>query len=184
MTTSPQGRSTKPCVVLIGLRGSGKATVGRRLAGLLGGEYVDTDEVIAQQAGRSIAVLFEEEGEAGFRRREREAIAGVVANAPAVISVGGGAVVDRSNTALLRSIGRIVWLRAPADVLWGRVEGDPNSAETRPPLTGLAGVDEMRRVLVERGPHYEAAADFTVDTADRSPGEVAAEIMREVVSQG
>jgi shikimate kinase len=154
--------------------------VGRELAVLVAGRHVDTDESITVEAGESIAAIFENEGEAGFRRRERDAIARAVADRPAVMSVGGGAVVDSRNVALLRSIGRIVWLRAPAEVLWKRVVADPRTAAARPPLTDVGGEEEIRRVLAERTPYYEEAADLTVASAGRSPGEVAAEIKRRI----
>ena len=80
----------KRSIALIGCRGSGKTTVGRALAARHGGTYVDTDETISERTGKSIATIFAEEGEGGFRRREHEAIARVVSAAPTVISVGGG----------------------------------------------------------------------------------------------
>ena len=84
-------------IVLIGYRGSGKTSVGRLLADRLGWAFVDTDDLIESQAGTSIADIFATEGEAGFRAREREAIAKATQDARRVIAVGGGAVTDRRN---------------------------------------------------------------------------------------
>lgn len=165
-------------IALIGARGCGKTTVGRILARLLGGECVDTDELVAQRAGRSIAEVFANEGEGGFRRRESEAIREVVAKPPAVISVGGGVVLHQENIDALRTIAVFVWLSAPAEVLWQRISTDPATASSRPSLTDQSGVEEVRRLLDERSPLYQRASDFKIDTADRGPREIAAEIVR------
>jgi len=168
----------KKCIALIGLRGCGKTTVGRELARLLGGECVDTDEVIAERAGRSIAEIFASEGEPGFRKRESEAIREVVRTPPAVISVGGGAVLDPRNVDALRSVACVVWLTAPTEVLWERISQDEATAACRPPLTDQPGIDEVRRLLAERTPFYQRAADLQIETVDRSAPEIAEEIVR------
>lgn len=172
MTISRSGPH-KTSVALIGLRGSGKSSVAAELAALTGVDRVDTDETVAREAGRSIAAIFADEGEKGFRQREREAIARVVKAAPRVISVGGGAVIDEHNVRLLRQVAAVVWLTAPPDVLWERVSNDPTTTDTRPALTSRRGADEIEQVLSERSAHYEQAADHTVDTVGRSPREIA-----------
>ncbi len=177
-TPAPDDSTTKPSIVLIGLRGCGKSSVGRRLSELVGGKYVDTDTLIAEQAGKSIAAMFEEEGEAGFRRREREMIARVASDQPAVMSVGGGAVLDARNTELLRVAGSLIWLTAPAEVLWERIQADPSTTGTRPALTRMSGLDEVEHLLGERKPFYESAADLAVETANRDPDNIAKEIIQ------
>jgi 3-dehydroquinate dehydratase/shikimate dehydrogenase len=162
-----------PRVSLIGYRGSGKTTVGRLLAGLVGGVCVDTDELIEAGAGCSIAELFQGEGESGFRRREAEAVAQAIAGEAAVISVGGGAILDRRNTDALRASTVVVWLAAPPEVLAERIATDPNTARTRPALTKLDPVEEIRRVLAGRLDAYQRAADIVLDTANLSAGETA-----------
>lgn len=174
--TSPQPKS----VALIGARGCGKTTVGRVLAGLLGGECMDTDELVVQRAGRSIADIFASEGEAGFRKRESQVVREVVEKPPAVISVGGGAVLNPKNVDALRVVAVLVWLTAPAEVLYPRISMDPATAKSRPPLTGQPGVEEVRRILAERSPFYQRACDFQIDTVDREPREIAEEIVRRV----
>jgi len=176
MTPVDNQPQAKSCVVLIGLRGSGKTVVGRELATLIGGGYVDTDDVIADRAGRSIADVFETEGEAGFRGLEREAVAQVVQSLPAVISVGGGAILDEENLRLLHDVATIVWLTAPADILWQRIADDPSTASSRPALTDRTGIDELRDLLSKRTPYYQRAADLTVDTAGKQPREIAVAI--------
>ena len=166
----------KQSIALICFRGSGKTTVGRELAARYGGTYVDTDETITERTGTSIAAIFAEEGEGGFRRREHEAITRVVSAAPTVISVGGGAVLDDRNVAALKTVATVVWLRAPAEVLWERINADPSSVDRRPALTGQPGFGEVARMLAERQPHYERAAEIIIDASRRAPEEIVAEI--------
>jgi shikimate kinase len=170
----------KNSIALIGLRGCGKTTVGRILARLLGGECVDTDEWIAQRAGRSIAEVFANEGEAGFRKRESQTVREVVEKPPAVISVGGGVVLHQQNVDALRAVAVLVWLTAPAEALYQRISTDPATASSRPPLTDQAGVEEVRRLLAERSPLYQRASDFQIETVDREPRAIAEEIIRRV----
>ena len=171
MTTRPA--TSKPSIALIGMRGCGKSTVGGLLATVLGGECVDTDELIADRAGRSIAVIFQDEGEAGFRERERDAIAKACRTTPAVISVGGGAVLDDRNVDALRSVASVVWLTAEPEVLHRRITSDPTTPENRPALTNQPGIAEVDRLLRQRTPLYEKAADFAINTAGVSPAEIA-----------
>ena len=163
----------KLSIALIGLRGCGKSTVGRELADLLDGDCVDTDELIVDQAGRSIAAIFAEEGEPGFRRRERKAVQQVVANPPPVIAVGGGAVVDESNVRLLKRVATLVWLTAPSGVLWQRIASDEASQSCRPSLTDRADPEEVEHLLAERSPLYERAADLVISTTQSTPRAVA-----------
>ena len=171
--TSSAGHRGKPSVALIGLRGCGKSTVARELARLLAVEHVDTDALIAERAGASVAAIFAAEGEAGFREREREVVAQVATRAPAVISAGGGAVLDDRNIKTLQAVAAMVWLTAPAEVLWQRISADEENREARPPLTERSGLAEVEHLLTERTPVYERAADFKIDTTGRTPREVA-----------
>jgi len=155
--------ATKPNLVLIGYRGSGKTSVGREVARRLGYRFVDTDDLIVIDAGMTIARIFEQEGEAGFRDREADAVRQVTTCDRAVISLGGGAILRDENVAWLRGAGRVIWLSAPAEVLWSRITIDTESAERRPPLTARGGLDEVKKVLADRQPRYRKAADATVD---------------------
>jgi shikimate kinase len=163
--------------------------VARELADVLGGVCVDTDELVSEQAGKSIAAIFAEEGEAGFRRRECDIIAQVGRTTPTVISVGGGAILDERNVEALRRVATLVWLTASADVLFRRISSDPTTVASRPPLVRpslvrdslvrdsnlapVAALGEIEHLLAERSPLYQRAADFTVDTTDMSPRQVA-----------
>lgn len=169
----PQPRT----IALIGLRGSGKTTVGRILADLLDAECIDADELIQRESGLSISEIFEHEGEEGFRRREREVIARIASSPPAVVSVGGGAVLDASNRKALAEVATVVWLTAPTQVLWERISTDPKTAESRPSLTDLSGVAELERLGAQRGEKYKEAADLVIDTGALSPRQVAQAII-------
>jgi len=169
-------------IVLIGYRGSGKTTVGRLLAERLGRPFVDTDAAIETAAGESIAEVFASEGERGFRRREKQAIARATQTEGLVLSVGGGAVLDRANVDGLQNEGTIVWLIAAAEVLWDRIREDAQSPSARPDLTPRGGLEEVRSVLAVREPAYRAAADLIVDTTGRVPEDVVAAILKALPS--
>ena len=162
-------------IVLIGYRGSGKTTVGRIVAQRLGWEFVDVDEWIVGEAGCSIADIFANEGEAGFRAREARGVQWAIGQPGRVVSVGGGAVESDGNRAGLRNYGLAVWLDAPAEVLWERVRRDPRSTGLRPDLAG-GGLAEVETTLARRRPLYAETAHVTVPTGGKLPAQVAAEI--------
>jgi shikimate kinase len=156
-------------LVLIGLMGAGKTTVGRICAGRLERPFVDTDDLVTAQGGMSVDEIFAARGEPEFRAIERTVIADVCASpAPLVVATGGGAVLDPENRRLLRRAGTVVWLRAPTATLALRV-GD---GATRPLLRNdPAGA--LARMEMLREPAYEAAAHVQVDTDGLEPHAVA-----------
>lgn len=157
-------------LVLVGLMGAGKTTVGQRCAELLDRPFVDTDELVEATAHLPVASIFDELGEVAFRELERQAVADVAASpAPLVIACGGGAVLDPGSRRALRANGVVVWLQAPASVLSERVAGD----EARPLLRDAAPVTTLERLALTRAPAYEAAAHAVVDTAGRDVDDVA-----------
>ena len=158
--------------LLVGSRGSGKSTVGPLLAERLGWTFLDLDEQIVREAGHSIREIFAREGESGFRQREREAFQRLKKLKSHVIAVGGGAITEPENRILLKRIGKIIWLRAPAAILWSRVNGDPHTAANRPNLTAQGGLSEMESILAQREPHYAAVAHHLIDTVSQSPTEI------------
>ena len=174
---APSRDSRRSSIALIGMRCCGKTSVGRALASLRGMDLVDTDLLICEATGRSIAQIFALEGEAGFRAHEREAVRRALELTPAVISVGGGAVLDARNVDALRKVSTIVWLTAPAEVLWRRRKGDATTVDSRPSLTARPGLDEVTHLLAKRQSYYEAAADCTVDASTKTPGAIADEIV-------
>lgn len=171
----PMSSGGPRAIVLVGMMGSGKSAVGLELAGRLGRNFVDVDACIEADAGRTVAAIFTEEGEAGFREREREAIREATRTKNAVIACGGGAVLDPANIAQLKSHGTIVWLRVTPEAAAARLGTDRG----RPILSGMDGdlTDRIARLIAQRAPAYEAAADFTVQ-ADGPVAAVAEAILR------
>lgn len=160
-------------IVLIGFSGSGKTETAAALARRLGFRAVDTDAMVEADAGLSIAEVFALEGEAGFRRREADAVAVAASEKRTVVACGGGAILSVRNYTTLRDAGTIVYLRAAVDTLIARL-GDGRGR----PLLGADPVATVPALLAERAPAYESAADLIVDTDGRTPDEVAAEIQR------
>jgi len=146
-------------VVLVGLMGVGKSTVGRRLAKELQRPFADVDEQVELRAGRTIPALFADEGEEAFRALEASVLADLLASsAPLVLAGGGGVVTIQANRAALAAAeAYVVWLRASPEFLAGRT--DPTH---RPLLAGDAA-GTLARLAEERAPLYEAAADVAVD---------------------
>lgn len=159
-------------VVLIGFMGAGKTAVGAVLAEHLGFELVDTDEIVTADAGMDVPAIFAAEGENGFRRREAEAVAKACAGTGRVIACGGGAILALKNYQALREAGPIVFLRTSADELVRRL-GDGKGR----PLLGGKVSEAVPRLLAERGPAYDAAADIVVDTDGRDPASIAEQIV-------
>jgi len=163
-------------LVLIGFRGAGKTAVGRILAERLGWPLVDTDALVEAGAGTSIAEIFAAEGEAGFRRREADAVRTATEGGAAVISAGGGVVLRDANMRHLKGVGAVVWLQAGTATLLARITDDARSPATRPPLTPLNASDEVSALAAKREPLYRRWADLVVVTDGRSPQSVADEI--------
>ncbi len=170
-------RTEKPCIALIGYRGCGKTVVGRLLAGRLGGSFLDTDELIVDRAGRSIADIFEQEGEPGFRDRESETIREAIERRPTVLSLGGGAVLRPAHIDRIRAAATVFYLSAPPEVLFQRICKDAKTADSRPPLTDREGIEEVRRLLPERDPLYRRAAHQIIDVSRITPPEVVERIL-------
>ena len=159
---------------LVGMMGAGKSAVGAQLAERRGLRFVDTDAEVERAAGATIAELFEGEGEAGFRARERAAIEALAGEA-AVVALGGGAVAQPGVAERLEATGTVVWLRARPEVLAQRLAGE---SEARPLLAGLGPAERRERLaklLGEREVHY-ARARVAVDTDARTPAAIARDL--------
>jgi shikimate kinase len=146
-------------IVLVGLMGAGKTTVGRRLAALLHLPFVDADEEIERAAGLKVSEIFALHGEEDFRRGERRVIERLLSGAPHVLATGGGAFMNAETRALVRAKGLSVWLRADLDVLMRRVE----KRDSRPLLREGDPRATMQRLMDERYPVY-AEADLVVES--------------------
>jgi len=158
-------------VVLIGFMAAGKTAVGRALASRLGFEFCDTDEIVAATAGRTVEEIIAADGEKGFRALERDAVVRAAARPGRVVACGGGAVLSVRNYGVLKGAGPIVYLRTSSEELIARL----GRGAGRPLLAGDPA-EAVPRLLTERAPAYETAADVIVDTDGRSPDEVASEI--------
>lgn len=159
-------------VALTGFMGAGKTTVGRRVARMLRMPFVDSDAEIVRAHG-AIAQIFEREGEAQFRRYEREALERLLLREPLVIAVGGGAVIAPENRALLRQRGVIVHLAISAEGAHRRVA----HRENRPLLGEKPDLESLRVLWRRRAPAY-ADSDFEVQTEGRAPDAIARAIAR------
>lgn len=159
------------------MMGSGKTTIGRLVADRLGWEYVDSDEQVCRNTGRTVREIFESDGEAAFRREERRALEEAARGAaPSVVAVAGGAVLDPENRRLLGEAGTVVWLDAPPAVLARRVAagGDHRPLLKDQPEAALMRLDAQRRPL------YAEVADVVVDTSAASPEAVAESVVEAV----
>jgi shikimate kinase len=159
-------------VYLIGPMGSGKTAVGKRLAALLGKEFVDSDAEIERRCGVDIRYIFEKEGEARFRERERDVIAALTALDGVVVATGGGAVLDAKNRERLSSSGTVVYLEATIEAQLKRTQPSRN----RPLLMNGDPRATLERLMSIRRPLYEAIADVRVDTTGRQVAAVAADV--------
>jgi shikimate kinase len=169
---APAGRH----LVLVGLMGAGKTTVGQRCAELLDRPFVDTDELVVASAGIPFDEIWAAEGEPGFRARERVAVADAAASpTPLVISCGGGAVLDAENRRVLRARGVVVWLLASPEELAARLVHD----DSRPLLAGGDKTATLQRLESLREPAYEAAAHVQVPTDGRTADAVATAVLEE-----
>lgn len=170
---------TQRHLVLVGLMGAGKTTVGQRCAELLDRPFVDTDELVVAAAGVPFDDIWTAEGESGFRQRERLAVADAAASpTPLVISCGGGAVLDADNRRALRTRGVVVWLTASSAELATRLAHD----DSRPLLISANKTATLERLRTQREPAYEAAAHVKIPTDGRTPDEVADAVVKELQS--
>lgn len=176
-------QTLNPNLVLIGYMGTGKTTIGRRCARALRFRFVDTDQLVERATARPVPQIFASEGEAAFRRLEREAVAEAAMRVHVVIGTGGGAVLDPANVVILRKSGVLVWLRVEPEEILRRC-GDRSS---RPLLAGVEDpLGRIREMLDLRNPLYAAAADATVDTTGLRHEDAAAKVLaayRELASR-
>jgi len=164
----------QPNVYLIGPMGSGKTAVGRRLATLLRKSFVDSDAEIEKRTGVDVRFIFEKEGEARFREREREVIADITALSDIVLATGGGVILHPANRERLSTTGTVIYLETNLDTLVRRTK----TARTRPLLLNDDPRAVLERLMTTRQPLYEELADLRVDTTGRQVRAVAADIQQ------
>lgn len=166
-----------PNLALVGPMGAGKSSIGRRLAERFGLVFIDADREIELRTGASVATIFECEGEAGFRARERDVLAELLAAEDTIIATGGGAVLDPGSRALLRARGFVVHLHVDVDDQLMRLARD----RVRPLLRATADDSEdrattLRRLADVRAPLYAEVADLRFDTGTEAPAEAASKL--------
>ncbi|MCF7822384.1 MAG: shikimate kinase [Mariprofundaceae bacterium] len=159
--------------ILIGLMGSGKSSIGRRLAKHFGIGLIDLDDYIVRKAGQSIPDIFSERGEEGFRDMESRALREVLGK-PAVIATGGGAVLREENRELLKCHPPVIWLKASPEFLANRIDGDSN----RPLIAAGGTLKKLQQLAEIRYPLYERCADFTLPRGDMTKREALHSILR------
>ncbi|MBX6420311.1 MAG: shikimate kinase AroK [Nevskia sp.] len=165
--------STGPCnVFLVGPMGAGKTTIGRRLAELRGLPFVDSDHEIEARTGADIALIFDKEGEAGFRRRERQVIEELTRRHGLVLATGGGAVLDPDNRRALAARGYVVYLYASVEQQLARTERSDN----RPLLQNGDRRETLEKLFRIRDPLYREIADLVLPTDGRNARALAREI--------
>lgn len=163
-------------IILIGFMGTGKTEVGKRLAERLSNDFLDTDELIEKSEGKKISDIFKDNGEEYFRNLETEVIETLQDYENYVLSTGGGIVLRDENVRLLKEIGPIVLLTARDDVILSRV----SDKDDRPLLEQGDKAEKIKELLAKRALIYKAAADYTVDTSDKSVDNIVEEIINHV----
>jgi shikimate kinase len=160
--------------------GAGKSTIGRQLSNVLKKEFKDSDHEIVARTGASIPLIFEIEGESGFRKREAAMIDELTAKHDLVLATGGGAVLDENNRQLLRQRGVVIYLYASLEQLFERTRRDRN----RPLLQTENPRARLEQLMAERDPIYREVADMVVHTDDRSIKSVVKEILVRLEREG
>jgi len=167
------GAKLRKTVVMVGMMGAGKTAVGIELARMLGVPFLDSDAEIERAANRTVAEIFARDGEAFFRQKEAQVIARLLAEAPGVLSVGGGAYLNPATRALIAEKGVAVWLKADLDLLWTRVK----RKDTRPLLRTPDPYRTLAGLMAAREPAY-AEAGLVVQTRPEASIETTAMAVR------
>lgn len=167
-------------IVLIGYRGCGKTSIGRKLADRLWQPFVDTDDLVVKKAGKNIKDIFAQDGEERFRQLEAEAIKDAAKLQEHVIALGGGGATRKENVKVLRDAGhKLIYLRCEPAELFRRIQMDPNTGTSRPALTAKGGgIEEIAAVMAEREPAYRAAAQAELDVTHLSVDEALVYVTR------
>lgn len=161
---------------LVGMMGAGKSTVGRLLARRLKLRFIDCDQEIERRCGVSVPLIFDIEGEAGFRAREAQVLAELTALQRVVLATGGGAVLDAANRRRLAAGGTVIYLRATPEALYERVRQDRN----RPLLATGDPLARLRELYAKRDPFYREVAHLVVDTGPQTVQALARTIVEQL----
>jgi shikimate kinase len=167
-------------VYLVGLMGAGKTSVGKLLARRLGKTFYDCDLEIERATGVRVPVIFDIEGEPGFRAREQKILSELVQRSAVVLATGGGAVLSEQNRKLLKEHGTVVYLCASPQDLWRRTRHDRN----RPLLQTADPLTKLTELYKERDPLYREVADLVVDTGNQSVSALAHRLEQKLTQLG
>jgi shikimate kinase len=166
-------------IALIGYRGSGKSTIGEKLADRLWQTRVDTDQLIVKRAGKSIKEIFDQDGEARFREIESAIVKEVLKLPDVVISLGGGAILREENRAAIKESGhKVIYLKCDPEELYKRIQADASTSLMRPSLTQFSGVEEIEKMLAEREPIYRSLMTGELDVTNLSVEDAVVYIVR------
>ena len=160
-------------IILVGTMGAGKTTIGRQLAKKLSKEFYDSDHEIEKHTGADISLIFELEGEEGFRKRESQLLKEIVSNKNIVLSTGGGAVLDPENRKLLSDNGIIIYLKSTAEKLYRRIADD----KRRPLIQTDDRLNKIKKILEEREPLYQSLANEIIETQELSIKQITQKIL-------
>ena len=175
--------SLKRTVALVGMMGAGKTSIGKRLAARLDVPFADADHEIEEAAGMSVAEIFAKFGEPYFRDGERRVIARLLAEKPLVLATGGGAYMDDVTRATMKNRAFTIWLKAPVDILLGRVKKRQGADQTRPLLANDDMRGTLERLLAVREPVY-AGADMVLESGDEPHAVLLDKIVAALASHG
>ncbi len=170
----------KEKIILTGYRATGKSSIGKILADMLGFGFIDTDETIEKRQGESITEMVGRGGWDLFRRKEENLLLELVRSRNKVIASGGGSVMHERAWSKLRQDALVVWLTADIKTICRRLAADGDTEDQRPPLTEMGTMDEIAMVLSQRQPLYEKSSDLTIDTEGKKPEEVAEIILKKL----
>jgi shikimate kinase len=166
-------------VYLVGMMGAGKTTIGRLLARRLKLRFIDSDHEIERRCGVKVPLIFDIEGEAGFRARETQVLAELAKLDRIVLATGGGAVLAQENRQLLAAGGNVIYLRARPEDLYERVRNDRN----RPLLATADPLARLRELYAQRDPFYREVADMVVDTGQQTVAALTRALIKELGDQ-
>jgi len=159
-------------IYLVGLMGSGKTTVGKLASKKLSKLFIDSDHVIEENTGVRVPLIFEYEGEEGFRKRETKALEELVTKKNIILATGGGIILKKSNQKLLVDNGLVIYLKADYELLASRLRND----RSRPLLQGVDIRTKLENLFEARDPIYKSIADYVVDTKNKHASDIVSEI--------
>jgi shikimate kinase len=177
------GTNLKKTVALVGMMGAGKTSIGKRLATRLEVPFADADHEIEAAADMTVAEIFAKYGEPEFRRLERSVIARLLGEKPHVLATGGGAYMDETTRAAMKSAAFTIWLKAPIDILLGRVRKRQEADQTRPLLANDDMRGTLEKLLAQRGPAY-ALADMVLESGDEPHALLLDKVVAALASHG